>query len=90
MRGAFVSSWSSHIGNTGPAPVHLDRTTRGQSGRPVITDTRRQTRIYQTLTYIRMGLSSCDNGVSWLLPRLVGLGRAHEMMLTGRFRAAPD
>jgi enoyl-CoA hydratase/carnithine racemase len=25
-----------------------------------------------------------------LLPRLVGLGRAHEMMLTGRFRAAPD
>ena len=40
--------------------------------------------------YIRMGLSSCDNGVSWLLPRLVGAGRAHEMMLTGRFVAAEE
>jgi enoyl-CoA hydratase len=34
--------------------------------------------------YIRVGLSSCDNGVSWVLPRLVGLGQAHELMLTGR------
>jgi enoyl-CoA hydratase len=34
--------------------------------------------------YIRVGLSSCDNGVSWVLPRLVGVGQAHELMLTGR------
>jgi enoyl-CoA hydratase len=34
--------------------------------------------------FIRAGFSACDIGVSWLLPRLVGTGRAHELMLTGR------
>lgn len=34
--------------------------------------------------FIRVGLSACDIGTSWLLPRLVGAGRAHELMLTGR------
>jgi enoyl-CoA hydratase len=34
--------------------------------------------------FIRIGLSACDIGTSWLLPRLVGAGRAHELMLTGR------
>lgn len=39
--------------------------------------------------FIRAGFSACDIGVSWLLPRLVGTGRAHELMLTGRkFTAA--
>ncbi|MGY2084022.1 enoyl-CoA hydratase/isomerase family protein [Blastococcus sp. SYSU DS0539] len=39
--------------------------------------------------FIRAGYSACDIGVSWLLPRLVGAGRAHELMLTGRrFTAA--
>ena len=35
-------------------------------------------------SFIRIGASGCDLGVSWLLPRLVGAGRAHELMLTGR------
>ncbi|MFC0529988.1 enoyl-CoA hydratase/isomerase family protein [Phytohabitans kaempferiae] len=35
-------------------------------------------------SFIRVGASGCDLGVSWLLPRLVGAGRAHELMLTGR------
>jgi enoyl-CoA hydratase len=35
-------------------------------------------------SFIRVGYSGCDIGVSWLLPRLVGAGRAHELMLTGR------
>jgi enoyl-CoA hydratase len=35
-------------------------------------------------SFIRIGLSGCDAGVSYLLPRLVGLGRASEIMLTGR------
>lgn len=40
-------------------------------------------------SFIRVGASGCDLGVSWLLPRLVGAGRAHELMLTGRrFEAA--
>ncbi|MFT4395583.1 enoyl-CoA hydratase/isomerase family protein [Gordonia lacunae] len=34
--------------------------------------------------FIRAGFSACDIGVSWLLPRLVGTGQAHELMLTGR------
>jgi enoyl-CoA hydratase len=34
--------------------------------------------------FVRIGVSACDIGTSWLLPRLVGVGRAHELMLTGR------
>ncbi|ASR03070.1 enoyl-CoA hydratase/isomerase family protein [Gordonia rubripertincta] len=36
------------------------------------------------VSFIRAGFSACDIGVSWLLPRLIGAGRAHELMLTGR------
>src|SRR5438105_2030023 len=34
--------------------------------------------------FIRVGLSSCDVGVSYFLPRIVGVSRAAELMLTGR------
>jgi len=34
--------------------------------------------------FINIGLSNCDMGTSWLLPRLIGASRAHELMLTGR------
>lgn len=34
--------------------------------------------------FINVGLSSCDVGVSYLLPRVVGPTRAAELMLTGR------
>ena len=34
--------------------------------------------------FVRIGLSGCDMGVSYLLPRLVGTTLAFEMMLTGR------
>lgn len=37
-----------------------------------------------TTAFTRIGASGCDMGVSWLLPRLVGAGRAHELMLTSR------
>jgi len=36
------------------------------------------------VAFVRIGLSGCDIGVSWLLPRLVGASRAFELMLTGR------
>lgn len=36
------------------------------------------------VAFVRLGLSGCDVGVSWLLPRVVGLGHASELMLTGR------
>ena len=35
--------------------------------------------------FIKLGLSSCDMGVSYFLPRLVGASIASELMLTGRF-----
>lgn len=35
--------------------------------------------------FVRIGLSAGDVGVSWSLPRVVGLGHAAEMMLTGSF-----
>jgi len=34
--------------------------------------------------FIRIGLSACDIGTSWMLPRIVGVARAQELMLTGR------
>ena len=40
--------------------------------------------------FVRIGLSACDIGTSWLLPRLVGAGRAHELMLTGRIFDAEE
>ena len=42
------------------------------------------------VAFIRIGLSACDIGVSWLLPRLVGAARAHELMLTGRIFDATE
>lgn len=40
--------------------------------------------------FIRIGLSACDIGTSWLLPRLVGAARAQELMLTGRIFDASE
>jgi enoyl-CoA hydratase len=34
--------------------------------------------------FINVGVSNCDMGTSWLLPRLIGASRSHELMLTGR------
>ncbi|WP_375001140.1 enoyl-CoA hydratase/isomerase family protein [Aeromicrobium sp. CTD01-1L150] len=42
------------------------------------------TEAFFAASFIRAGYSGCDVGVSWLLPRIVGAGRAHEWMLTGR------
>jgi enoyl-CoA hydratase len=35
--------------------------------------------------FIRVGLSACDIGVSYFLPRLVGASLASELLLTGKF-----
>jgi enoyl-CoA hydratase/carnithine racemase len=35
--------------------------------------------------FVRVGLSGADMGASWMLPRIVGLGRATELLLTGDF-----
>jgi enoyl-CoA hydratase/carnithine racemase len=36
------------------------------------------------VAFINIGVSNCDMGTSWLLPRLIGVSRSHELMLTGR------
>jgi enoyl-CoA hydratase/carnithine racemase len=36
------------------------------------------------VAFVRIGLSGCDIGVSWLLPRLIGASRSFELLLTGR------
>ena len=38
--------------------------------------------------FVRVGLSGADMGASWMLPRLVGLGRATELLMTGDFISA--
>lgn len=40
--------------------------------------------------FIRVGMSGCDIGVSYLLPRCVGVTRANELMLTGRMVVAAE
>jgi len=39
--------------------------------------------------FVRIGLTACDMGLSYFLPRVVGLSVASELMLTGRFINAP-
>ena len=36
------------------------------------------------VAFVRIGLSGCDIGVSWMLPRLIGASKAFELLLTGR------
>jgi enoyl-CoA hydratase len=42
------------------------------------------------VAFVRVGLSGCDIGVSWLLPRLIGASRAFELLLTGRLINAAE
>ena len=42
------------------------------------------------VAFVRIGLSGCDIGVSWLLPRLIGASRAYDLLLTGRFVDAAE
>jgi enoyl-CoA hydratase len=34
--------------------------------------------------FLNIGVSNCDMATSWLLPRLIGASRSHELMLTAR------
>lgn len=40
--------------------------------------------------FVKVGLSSCDMGVSYFLPRIVGATRAAELLLTGRLVGAEE
>lgn len=35
--------------------------------------------------FVKVGLAGADMGAAWLLPRVVGLGRASELLMTGEF-----
>jgi enoyl-CoA hydratase/carnithine racemase len=40
--------------------------------------------------FVRVGLAGADMGAAWLLPRVVGLGRATELLMTGDFVDAAE
>jgi enoyl-CoA hydratase/carnithine racemase len=40
--------------------------------------------------FTRVGLAGADMGAAWLLPRIVGLGRATEILMTGDFLDADE
>jgi enoyl-CoA hydratase/carnithine racemase len=40
--------------------------------------------------FTRVGLAGADMGAAWLLPRIVGLGRASEILMTGEFLSADE
>jgi enoyl-CoA hydratase/carnithine racemase len=40
--------------------------------------------------FSKVGLSGADMGAAWLLPRIVGLGRATELLMTGDFITAEE
>ena len=40
--------------------------------------------------FTKVGLSGADMGAAWLLPRIVGLGRATELLMTGDFITAGE
>jgi enoyl-CoA hydratase len=42
------------------------------------------------VAFVRLGVSGCDIGVSWLLPRLIGASAAFELMLTGELIDAEE
>ena len=42
------------------------------------------------VAFVKIGLSGCDVGVSWFLPRILGASLSQEMLLTGRFMLADE
>ena len=40
--------------------------------------------------FVKVGLAGADMGAAWLLPRLVGMGKATELLLTGEFIDAAE
>lgn len=40
--------------------------------------------------FTKVGLSGADMGAAWLLPRIIGLGRATELLMTGDFISADE
>lgn len=40
--------------------------------------------------FTRVGLSGADMGAAWMLPRIVGMGRASELLMTGDFITAEE
>jgi enoyl-CoA hydratase/carnithine racemase len=40
--------------------------------------------------FTRVGLSGADMGAAWMLPRIVGMGKASELLMTGEFISASE
>ncbi len=42
------------------------------------------------IPFVKIGLAGCDMGAGYFLPRMVGFGRAMDLMMTGRLLAADE
>ena len=61
----------------------VGRRLRDRAGRPTCAIAGESARM--NAAFIRLGLSACDVGVSYFLPRVVGASVASELLLTGDF-----
>ena len=66
----------------------VGRRARARARRATSASPRQSARF--NVAFIRIGLSGCDIGVSWMLPRLIGASRAFELLLTGRLIDAAE
>jgi len=72
------------------ARLHGD-TVGGGLGLALASDFRLAARgIRLAAPFVRIGLAGCDMSAGYFLPRLIGLGRATELMMTGRFVDADE
>ena len=87
--GAFVKlPRAAAAGDRGGQRGGRGRRARASRSPPTSASPRRAARF--NAAFVRIGLSAGDVGVSWSLPRVVGLGHAAEIMLTGRFVDAEE
>jgi enoyl-CoA hydratase/carnithine racemase len=82
---AYVDVDTSREGRGPVGVVHRSAAVGGGLALALAADLRVATRTARFgAVFIKVGLSACDVGVSYFLPRLVGPTRAAELMLTGR------
>jgi enoyl-CoA hydratase/carnithine racemase len=75
-----------------PVVAALNGTTAGAGAAIAIACDIRIASPSATIAFLfsKVGLSGADMGAAWLLPRIVGLGRATELLMTGDFITADE
>lgn len=88
--------WADTIGGFSRLPIPviaaLNGATAGGGMSLALTADLRiaATSSFLTTAFVKIAISGGDMGMSWLLPRIVGLGRASDLLLTARRVAAAE